>query len=147
MVLEKYVEILLVEDNPGDVLLTQEVLKEGRISNHVSVATDGEMAIDLLKKRGTFSTSSTPDLILLDLNLPKKSGREVLEFIKNDSGLKHIPVIVLTTSKDEMDILRSYQQHANCYITKPVDFDQFTEVVKKLEDFWFTIVKIPKKEN
>jgi two-component system, chemotaxis family, response regulator Rcp1 len=144
---EKHVEILLVEDNPGDIRLTREVLREGRINNRISVVTDGEMALDFLHKRKGFADAVTPDLILLDLNLPKLSGREVLEAVKSDPGLKHIPVIILTTSKAEEDILRSYQHHANCYITKPVDFDQFTVVVKKLEDFWFTIVKIPHRDE
>jgi CheY-like chemotaxis protein len=144
---EKHVEILLVEDNAGDIRLTREVLREGRISNRISVVTDGEMALEFLRKKSSYADAVTPDLILLDLNLPKLSGREVLDQIKGDPALKHIPVIILTTSKAEEDILRSYQHHANCYITKPVDFDQFAEVVKKLEDFWFTIVKIPHRDE
>jgi chemotaxis family two-component system response regulator Rcp1 len=144
--MEKQVEILLVEDNAGDIRLTREVLREGKIRNNISVVTDGEQALGFLNKQKGFETAITPDLILLDLNLPKLSGREVLDAIKSDANLKHIPVIILTTSKAEEDILRSYQHHANCYITKPVDFDQFAEVVKKLEDFWFTIVKIPHRD-
>jgi chemotaxis family two-component system response regulator Rcp1 len=140
---DRDIEILLVEDNPGDVRLTLEALKEGRINNKVNVVTDGEQAINYLKKG--LAAHTLPDLILLDLNLPKLSGREVLEIVKTDEGLKHIPVIILTTSKSEDDILKSYQHYANCYITKPVDFEQFSVAIKKLEDFWFSIVKIPHK--
>lgn len=143
---QKQIEILLVEDNPGDIRLTKEALKDGKINNNINVVMDGEQAIAYLKKQNEFANSVSPDLILLDLNLPKLSGREVLEFIKNDDAIKHIPVIILTTSKAEEDILQSYQHYANCYITKPVDFDQFSEVVKQLEDFWFSIVKIPHKQ-
>lgn len=139
------IEILLVEDNPGDVRLTLEALKAGKINNKVQVLTDGEQAVDYLKRKNGYAKRPLPDLILLDLNLPKLSGREVLAIIKEDSELKHIPVIILTTSKAEDDILKSYQHHANCYITKPVDFEQFATVIKKLEDFWFSIVKIPHK--
>lgn len=139
------IEILLVEDNPGDIRLTLEALKEGKINNKIDVVTDGEQAIDYLKSTGEFKGKTLPDLILLDLNLPKLNGREVLSIIKEDASLKHIPVIILTTSKAEDDILKSYQHHANCYITKPVDFEQFSFVIKKLEDFWFSIVKIPHK--
>lgn len=137
------IEILLVEDNPGDVRLTIEALKAGKIHNKVMVLTDGEQAVNYLKRKNGFENRPLPDLILLDLNLPKLSGREVLAVIKDDDELKHIPVIILTTSKAEDDILKSYQHHANCYITKPVDFEQFSIVIKKLEDFWFSIVKIP----
>jgi len=142
---QKQIEILLVEDNPGDIRLTREALKDGKINNNINVVMDGEQAIEYLKRQNGYANSISPDLILLDLNLPKLSGREVLEIIKNDDALKHIPVIILTTSKAEEDILQSYQHYANCYITKPVDFDQFSEVVKQLEDFWFSIVKIPHK--
>ncbi len=144
---EKDIEILLVEDNPGDVRLTLEALKAGKINNKVYVLTDGEEAVNYLKRKDGFENRPLPDLILLDLNLPKLSGREVLEIIKEDNELKHIPVIILTTSKAEDDILKSYQHHANCYITKPVDFEQFSVVIKKLEDFWFSIVKIPHKNG
>lgn len=144
---EKAIEILLVEDNPGDVRLTLEALKAGKIHNKVFVLTDGEQAVEYLKRRNGFENRPLPGLILLDLNLPKLSGREVLEIIKEDNELKHIPVIILTTSKAEDDILKSYQHHANCYITKPVDFEQFSVVIKKLEDFWFSIVKIPHKNG
>ena len=137
------VEILMVEDNPGDVRLTQEALKEGRLWNHLSVARDGMEAMQYLRRLGPFAKTSPPDLILLDLNLPKKDGREVLAEIKADERLKLIPVVVLTTSRAEEDILRSYKLHANCYITKPVDFQQFASVVRSIEDFWFTVVKLP----
>lgn len=144
---EKNIEILLIEDNPGDVRLTLEALKEGRINNKVQVMSDGEQAVDYLKRDAGSESRPLPDLILLDLNLPKLSGREVLEIIKADEALKHIPVIILTTSRAEDDILKSYQHYANCYITKPVDFEQFALVVKKLEDFWFSIVRIPHKND
>jgi CheY-like chemotaxis protein len=137
------VEILLVEDNPGDVRLTLEALKDGKVLNHLSVVGDGVEAIAFLHQEGAYANAPSPDLIFLDLNLPKKDGREVLQEIKNDESLKHIPVVVLTTSKADMDILRSYDLHANCYITKPVDFEQFTKVIKSIEDFWLTIVKLP----
>ena len=137
------VEILLVEDNPGDVRLTQEALKESKVTNHLSVAEDGVEALAFLKREGKYADAPRPDLLLLDLNLPKKDGRELLEEIKVDDNLKRIPVVVLTTSKAEEDILRMYDQHANCYITKPIDFDQFIEVIKSIEDFWLTIVKLP----
>jgi chemotaxis family two-component system response regulator Rcp1 len=137
------VEILLVEDNPGDVRLTQEALKESKVTNNLSVAEDGVEALAFLKQEGKYADAPRPDLLLLDLNLPKKDGRELLEEIKADEHLRRIPVVVLTTSKAEEDILRMYDQHANCYITKPIDFDQFIDVVKSIEDFWLTIVKLP----
>jgi chemotaxis family two-component system response regulator Rcp1 len=137
------VEILLVEDNPGDVRLTQEALKESKVTNNLSVAEDGVEALAFLQREGKYADAPRPDLLLLDLNLPKKDGRELLEEIKADDNLKRIPVVVLTTSKAEEDILRMYNQHANCYITKPIDFDQFIDVVKSIEDFWLTIVKLP----
>jgi CheY-like chemotaxis protein len=140
----KEIKILLVEDNPGDVRLTIEALKDGKIHNHLIVVRDGEEALSFLRKQGKYATEFRPDLILLDLNLPKKDGREVLREIKQEEGLKRIPVVVLTTSTAEKDILKAYDLHANCYITKPVDFDQFTEVVKSIEDFWFTVVKLPR---
>lgn len=138
------INILLVEDNPGDIRLTQEVLKEGKIKNSLSVATDGEEAISFLKKTGKYKEAITPDIILLDLNLPKKDGREVLAEIKADPKLQLIPVVVLTTSDAEADIAKMYAQHANCYITKPVDFNQFINVVQSIETFWLTVVKLPK---
>ena len=137
------VEILLVEDNPGDVRLTQEALKESKVINNLSVAEDGVEALAFLKREGKYADSPRPDLLLLDLNLPKKDGRELLEEIKADENLKRIPVVVLTTSKAEEDIIRMYDQHANCYITKPIDFDQFINVVKSIQDFWLAIVKLP----
>ena len=135
--------ILLVEDNPGDVRLTMEALKEGKILNEVRVVEDGVEALDFLHRVGKYADAPRPDLILLDLNLPRKDGREVLAEIKEDEALKKIPVVVLTTSAAERDILRAYNLHANCYITKPVDLDQFIAVVKGIEDFWLTIVKLP----
>lgn len=139
------IEILLVEDNPGDVRLTQEALKEGKILNNLYTAKDGVEAISFLRREGGYENAVRPDLILLDLNLPKKDGREVLEEIKKDEDLKRIPVVVLTTSRAEEDIVRTYDRHANCYITKPVDFDQFINVVKSIESFWLSVVKLPRK--
>jgi two-component system, chemotaxis family, response regulator Rcp1 len=139
----KPVEILLVEDNPGDVRLTIEALKEGKVTNNLRVAKDGEEALDCLYLRSSFSKGPRPDIILLDLNLPKKDGREVLKIIKTDDKLKQIPVVVLTTSKAEEDILKSYDYHANCYITKPIDMNEFLKVIRMTEDFWLTIVKLP----
>lgn len=137
------INILLVEDNPGDIRLTEEVLKEGKIKNNLSVVMDGEEAILYLKKEGKHKDSATPDIILLDLNLPKKDGREVLADIKTNPNLMMIPVIVLTTSAAEQDVLNMYSHHANCYITKPVDFGQFINVIRSIENFWLTIVKLP----
>lgn len=137
------VEILLVEDNPGDQRLTKEALKEGKIKNNLSIVCDGELAIEYLRKEGKFSDATRPDLILLDLNLPKKDGREVLSVIKSDNNLKRIPVVVLTTSSADQDVIDSYNLNVNCYITKPVDFDQFTNIVKQIGQFWFEIVKLP----
>ena len=140
------IKILLVEDNPGDIRLTKEVLKDGKIKNTLEVVTDGEEAIFYLRKTGEYKNTTTPDLILLDLNLPKKDGREVLAEIKADPMLRLIPVIVLTTSEAEQDILNMYAHHANCYITKPVDFNQFINVIKSIEEFWLSIVKLPKNK-
>ncbi len=137
------VTILLVEDNPGDVRLTKEALKDGKVKNDLKVVRDGEEAMKFLSRKGEYKNEKLPDLILLDLNLPKKDGREVLTEIKTDNELKHIPVVILTTSKAEEDILKTYNHHANCYITKPVDFDRFFEVIKTIENFWFQIVKLP----
>lgn len=139
----KPIEVLLVEDNPGDVRLTREALKEGKLRISLNVVGDGLEAMAYLRRQGSFTGAAIPDLILLDLNLPKKDGREVLEEIKADPALMRIPVVILTTSAAEEDILRSYNLHANCYITKPVDMDQFVKIVKVIEDFWFTIVKLP----
>jgi len=137
------IEILLVEDNPGDVRLIKEVFKDAKIFNSMQVAYDGEAAMDILRKEGQYSDAANPDLILLDLNLPKKDGREVLKEIKNDENLKCIPVVILTTSNAEEDLIETYKMNANCYITKPVDLDQFINVVKSIENFWLSIVKLP----
>jgi CheY-like chemotaxis protein len=137
------VQILLVEDNPGDIRLTQEALREGSLNPDLHVVKDGVEAIAFLKKEADYSSKPSPDLILLDLNLPKKDGREVLAEIKTDPKLKHIPVVVLTTSDAEQDISRMYDLHANCFITKPVDLDEFMKVVRRVEEFWFSIVKLP----
>jgi two-component system, chemotaxis family, response regulator Rcp1 len=137
------VEILLVEDNPGDVRLTKEALKEGKVYNNLHWAKDGVEALEFLKRQGRHADAPRPDIILLDLNLPKKDGREVLAVIKTDSDLKHIPVVVLTTSKAEEDVLKSYALHANCYVTKPVDLDKFIQVVQSIDRFWLTVVTLP----
>ena len=137
------VNILLVEDNPGDVRLTQEAFREGNIAVNLEVARDGVEAIAYLRKQAPFTDVVTPDLILLDLNLPKRDGREVLAEIKVDPDLKRIPVVVLTTSNAEADILKSYNLHVNCYLNKPVDFDRFFEIVQKIEDFWLTTAILP----
>jgi len=137
------VDILLVEDNAGDVRLTQEVLRDSKVCNNLIVASNGEEALSCLRRQGKYKDTVRPDLILLDLNLPVKDGREVLAQIKQDPDLKRIPVVVLTTSKAEEDILKTYNLHANCYVTKPVDLEQFIGVVKSLEDFWLAIVKLP----
>lgn len=137
------IEILMVEDNPGDVRLTREALKGAKVSNTLRVVEDGAAALDFLYQRGDYGDAPRPDLILLDLNLPKKNGREVLEEIKQDAQLKTIPVVILTTSQAEEDVVRAYSLHANCYITKPVDFAQFTKIVRTIEDFWLSIVTLP----
>jgi CheY-like chemotaxis protein len=137
------VEILLVEDNPGDVRLTREAWKEGKLRNNLHVAEDGVEALAFLRRQGRHGDAARPDLILLDLNLPRKDGREVLAEIKQDPNLKHIPVVILTTSKAEQDILKTYDLHANCYITKPLDMDQFIRVVKSIEEFWLETVTLP----
>ena len=141
----KAIEVLLVEDNPGDVRLTMEAFKEARVINHFSVVEDGTEALAYLRREGKYASVALPDLILLDLNLPKKDGREVLKEIKNDENLRRIPVVILTTSTAEQDILKTYDLHANCYINKPVDFDQFLTVVRAIENFWLTVVKLPQK--
>jgi CheY-like chemotaxis protein len=138
------VEVLLVEDNPGDIRLTQEAFKEGRILVNLTVATDGVQALEMLNHRGPYGAVARPDLILLDLNLPRKNGREVLIEIKADEVLKRIPVIVMTTSRADQDIHRAYSLNANCYITKPVELDEFLNVVRSIEDFWLTIVTLPR---
>jgi len=136
-------ELLLVEDNPGDVRLTREALRDGRMTINLSVAGDGEEALEFVQRRGRFSDAPRPGLILLDLNLPRKSGREVLEEIKGDPDLCRIPVIVLTTSTAEADVLAAYQLKANCYLNKPVQLDDFMELVASIEDFWLTMVRLP----
>jgi CheY-like chemotaxis protein len=133
----------MVEDNPDDVELTVEALKDARVANHLTVVQDGEEALSYLRCRGKYAQAVRPDLILLDLNMPRKNGRDVLRDIKNDPKLKRIPVVILTTSQAEDDILHTYDLHANCYITKPVDFNQFLKVVRSIEDFWLTVVKLP----
>ncbi|MGB4869810.1 MAG: response regulator [Candidatus Promineifilaceae bacterium] len=137
------ISILLIEDNPGDVRLTQEALKEGKILNQITVVEDGVEAMGYLRKK---DNQNRPDLIMLDLNLPRMNGREVLATIKADETLRRIPVVVLTTSDSEQDILDSYNLHANCYVTKPVDLEQFIHVVRSIEDFWLTVVKLPPNE-
>ena len=142
----KAIEVLLVEDNPGDVRLTKEALKEGRLLNNVNVVGDGIEALSFLRRQDKYEQVVQPDLILLDLNLPKKDGREVLAEIKVDPNLRRIPVVILTTSSAEEDILKTYDLHANCYVTKPVDLDRFMGVVKSIEDFWVSVVKLPSDE-
>ena len=141
------IEILLVEDNPGDVNLTRIALADREINVHLSVVADGVEAMNFLHRRGEYHQSIHPDLILLDWNLPRKDGREVLLEIKADERLQRIPVVVLTTSQAEEDILKAYNLHANCYITKPVDFNQFVQIVQSIEDFWFTIVQLPSEQS
>ena len=143
--MEEVIEILLIEDNEGDIVLTKKAFEDGKIRNNLNVCRDGQEGLDYLFRRGEFANSVTPDLILLDLNMPKLGGREVLEQIKNDERLSSIPVVILTTSEDETDILKSYQLHANSYVKKPVDFFQFVDVVREIQSYWFTIVKIPSK--
>jgi chemotaxis family two-component system response regulator Rcp1 len=141
----KVIDILLVEDNPGDVRLAQEALKESKVRNKLFVVEDGVEAMAFLHREGKYADSPRPDLILLDLNLPRKSGREVLAEVKTNEDFKRIPVVVLTVSRAEEDIIRCYNHHANCYITKPLDFNQFMEVTKSIEEFWLNIVKLPPK--
>jgi len=145
--LVRSIDILLVEDNPGDARLAKEALTDSKIKNKLHFASDGEEAADFLFRRGKFEDAPRPDLILLDLNLPKKDGRELLAEIKNDPHLKRIPVVILTTSKAEEDIIKTYNLHANCYITKPLDLDQFMKVVRTIEEFWLTIVRLPTVEQ
>lgn len=140
-------QILLVEDNPGDIRLTQEALKEGDIQNVLHVVKDGVEAMDFLRKKDKYARVPTPDIILLDLNLPRKDGREVLADIKTDENLKMIPVIVLTTSDTDQDIIKSYKLHANCFITKPVDLELFIFIIQQIETFWFKVIKLPPKNN
>lgn len=144
---QKVVEILLVEDNHVDVKFTKEALREGKIRNNLYVARDGEEALDFLFRRGQFVDACRPDIILLDLNLPRIDGREVLAQVKSDPSLRRIPVVVLTTSKSDEDIVRSYDLHVNCYITKPVDMIQFFAVIKAIDNFWFSVVALPAKDE
>ena len=137
------IEILLVEDNPGDVRLTREALKEGKVYSNLHTVKDGVEAMEFLRRQGKYAGVPRPDIILLDLNLPRKDGREVLQEIKSDEVLKRIPVVVLTTSKAEEDVLRTYDLHANCYVTKPVDLEKFMVVVKTIDTFWLTVVTLP----
>ena len=141
------IDILLVEDNPGDVRLTKEALRDAKVLNEIYVVKDGVEAMEFLRNEGSFAHVPVPDLILLDLNLPRKDGREVLTEIKNDPKLKRIPVVILTTSQAEEDILKSYDSHANCYVTKPVDLNRFAEIMHSLDEFWFSIVKLPPKRG
>jgi CheY-like chemotaxis protein len=137
------IEILLVEDNPGDARLAQEAMKDAKVKNNLHWVEDGVQALSFLRNEKEYEQAPRPDVVLLDLNLPKKDGREVLSEIESDDQLKNIPVVILTVSSDEADILKSYNLHANCYITKPLDLDSFIEVVKSIESFWLTIVKLP----
>lgn len=141
------VHILLVEDNPGDVRLTVEILKEAKVLNALDVAEDGVEALSYLRRENGFEDKRKPDLVLLDLNLPKKDGRDLLAEIKKDPDLRRIPVVILTSSDAEADVIKTYDLHANCYITKPINLDQFMEVVKSIEHFWLTVVKLPPNED
>lgn len=141
----KSIHILLIEDNEGDILLTKEAFEDAKILNQLSIARDGQQAIYFLEKKEPFADVATPDLILLDVNLPKKNGHEVLQYIKGSKDLKHIPVIMLTTSVSEKDIAKSYENYANCYITKPVEVEDFLNVISSVEDFWIKIVQLPHK--
>lgn len=137
------IEVLLVEDDEGDVLMTREALAEGKVLNRLSVVNDGVEAVAFLRQEGAYGEAARPDLILLDLNLPKKDGRQVLEEVKEDENLRRIPVIVLTTSAADEDVRRSYNLHANAYVTKPVDFDRFVEVIRRIDDFFISVVRLP----
>ncbi len=139
------IEILLAEDNPGDVRLTEKALDHGNILNNLHVVNDGAEAIKFLRQEGEYADEPRPDLVLLDLNMPRKDGREVLEDMKTDPDLRRLPVVVLTSSEAEEDVVRSYELNANAYLTKPVDFDGFVDIVKRIEDFWFSVVKMPPK--
>ncbi|GAA2802200.1 response regulator [Crossiella cryophila] len=140
------IEVLLVEDDPGDVLMTTEAFEENKVGNRLHVVSDGVAAMSFLRREGQYADAPRPDLVLLDLNLPKMDGREVLSEIKNDPALRRIPVVILTTSEAEEDVLRSYQLHANAYVTKPVDFEQFVKVVRQVDDFFLTVVRLPRSD-
>ena len=144
-VADKPVEILLAEDNPGDVMLVKKALKQGKIANNLHVTTDGVDALNFLREEGEYEDTPRPDLILLDLNMPRKDGKEVLKELQADEELCRIPVVVLTSSESEEDIARSYELNANAYLTKPVEFDGFIEIVEQLENFWFQVVKLPEE--
>jgi CheY-like chemotaxis protein len=137
------IEILLVEDDPGDTLITREALEHSKVTNNLTTVTNGEEALAFLHRTGEFADAVRPDLVLLDLNLPRRDGREVLQEVKEDPDLRRIPVVVLTTSAAEEDIVRSYDLHANAYVTKPVDFDRFVDVVRQIDEFYFTVVRLP----
>ncbi len=139
------IDVLLVEDDPGDVLMTREAFADNKVTNRLSVVSDGVSALEYLRKEGEYADATTPDLILLDLNLPRMDGREVLTALKGDENLRSIPVVVLTTSEAEEDVVRSYSLHANAYVTKPVDFDRFIEVVRQIDDFFVTVVRLPRR--
>lgn len=141
--METVVNILLVEDNPADARLIEEVFKDTNVNNRIHVAKDGVEAMDFLNKENEYSDAPKPDIILLDLNLPRKDGREVLREVKSDENLKSIPIVILTTSSAKEDVIKTYRNHANCYITKPVDFDQFLKVINAIEDFWLKVVRLP----
>lgn len=143
----KEIHILLVEDNEGDIVLTTEALEEGKIKNTFSVVRDGWEAIQYLENKEGYENAKEPDLVLLDINLPKMNGHKVLKHIKSNEDLKHIPVIMLTTSSDESDVIKSYENHSNCYITKPVDINRFLEVIASIENFWISIVQLPPRHN
>lgn len=141
------IDILVVEDNPGDARLIKEVLNDNKFYSSLYIVNDGVEAMEFLHNQGKFSSVPKPDIIILDLNLPKRDGREVLAEIKSDNELKHIPIVIMTISQAEEDILKTYKLHANCYITKPIDLNEFIKVVKSIEDFWFSIVKLPPKSG
>lgn len=143
--LREEIEILLVDDSPGDVRLTREALREGRVPNRLHVARDGVEAMQFLRREGPFAAAPRPDLVLLDLNMPRKDGREVLAEIKADAELRTIPVLILTTSQSDRDVLRSYELHANCYLVKPVEIDDFFRVVRSIDGFWLTVVRLPSR--
>jgi CheY-like chemotaxis protein len=140
---QRVVEVLLVEDDPGDVLMTREAFEDYKIANRLSVVYDGVSALEFLRKQGTHADAPTPDLVLLDLNLPKMDGLQVLSVVKSDPALRHIPIVVLTTSEAEEDIIGSYSLHANAYVTKPVDFERFIDVVRQIDEFFVSVVRLP----
>lgn len=145
MISGKVIDILLVEDNPGDARLTQEAFRDSKVANNLHVVSDGALAMEFLRREGAFKNAPRPDIVLLDLNLPKKDGRQVLAEMKSDPDLKSIPTVVLTTSEAEQDIIQSYKLHANCYLTKPVDLEKFLKIIRCIEDFWLSFVKLPGK--